>query len=161
MKQYVFWQKENRTVLLDKIGVIAALCDQAEREREWEHCVLALAKRTGEAVYELFDSCIVEEIGGSTGRNISNIPQKVSLALISLCVKQRAVPVILHTHPSGAYLGEPVTFSDKDRIFIEKFSAVAIEMGMQDPCLFLVTDGQSILLCAVSDRTQQYAREEK
>ncbi len=64
MEQYIFRQKETRTVLLDKLGVVAALCEQAEREGEQEHCVLAMARKTGEAVYELFDSCAVEEMGG-------------------------------------------------------------------------------------------------
>ena len=127
--KYVFRQKENRTVLLDKHGVIADLCSQIERMGEQEHCVLALARRTGKAVYEIFDSCTVEEMGGNTGRNLSTVPRKVSLALIQLCAKQGVVPMILHTHPPGICPGEPVSFSDKDRVFIESFSTVAAEKG--------------------------------
>lgn len=160
MKQYVFWQKENRTVLLDKIGVIDDLRDQAKSECEREHCVLALAKRTGEAVYELFDSCTVEEMGGSTEQNLSTIPRKVSLALIHLCVKQGLVPAILHTHEPNLCPKKPVAFSRKDRIFMKRFSKVAMEQGLKDSCLFLVTNGRSILLCDTSNMSWQYVRKE-
>lgn len=161
MEQYVFRQKKNRTVLLDKLSVIADLCGQAEKEGEQEHCVLALARRTGEAVYELFDSCTVEEMGGSTGLNLSTIPRKVSLALIRLCIKRELVPVILHTHAPNLSPEEPVIFSGKDQIFMDQFSHVAIKQGLTSPCLFLVTNGQSILLCDTSNMTWQYARKEE
>lgn len=160
MTQYLFPLEQRAMTLQDPKGIIGHIFSLARQEQDREHCMLALAKRIGEATYEIFDSCTAEEIGGSTGRNFSSIPQKVSLALIRLCVKQGFVPMILHTHPAAAYLGELVTFSDKDRIYIEKFSAVAMERGVHDLCLFLVTDGQSILLCAVSDRAQQYTRKE-
>lgn len=161
MEQYVFWNKKRKTVLLDVIGVIADLRDQAEREREREHCALALARRMGEATYEIFDSCTVEEMGGSTGQNLSTIPRKVSLALISLCVKQGLVPVILHTHEPNLCPEEPVFFSRKDQFFMDQFSQVAINRGLKSPCLFLVTNGQSFLLCDTSNMTRQYAGKEE
>lgn len=160
MTQYLFSFEQRVMTVQDPENIIGHIFLLAQQEQNREHCTLALAKRIEEATYEIFDSCTVEEIGGSTGRNFSSIPQKVSLALIRLCVKRGFVPMILHTHPSGTYLGEPVTFSDKDCIFIEKFSAVAAERGVQDPCLFMVTDGQSIQLCTANERAQQYAWEE-
>ena len=161
MEQYIFRQKETRTVLLDKLGVVAALCEQAEREGEQEHCVLAMDRKTGEAVYELFDSCAVEEMGASTGQNRSTVPRKVSLALIQLCVKRELIPVILHTHAPNLCPEEPVIFSQKDQIFMDRFSQVAIDRGLKSPCLFLVTNGQSILLCDTSNMIRQYAGKEE
>lgn len=154
MVQYDFSQEKTQVVLLDKIDVIASLRKQAEKEGKREHCVLALGKRIGDGTYEISDSCAVEEMGGSTGRNLSTIPRKVSLALIQLCVKQELVPIILHTHAPGICPNMPVVFSRKDQTFMEQFSGVAIAQGLKAPCLFLVTNGRSILLCDTSNANQ-------
>ena len=158
--KYFFPYEKGPIILKDPQGIIDQICMLARKEQNREHCVLALARREAEGIYELFDSCTVEEMGGITGQNLSVIPRKVSLALIRFCVKQKVIPVILHTHAPDICPNASVIFSRTDQIFMEQFSNVAIQEGLQNPYLFLVTDGQSILLCDASNMTRQYARKE-
>lgn len=161
MKQYYFPFDQGKITLIDSEGIVDHICILARQEPTQEHCVLALAQRKSDCVYELIDSCSIGEMGGSTTENYAMIPKKVSLALIRLCARQELVPVIIHTHTPSICPAEPVIFSKKDQLFMEQFSKVAIAQSLRDPCIFLVTNGQSLLICETGSMSKQYFQKEK
>lgn len=131
--------------IIDQSNTIKYICKIARQNNEAENCAVAFARKEGSS-YVVLDHCMVENLGGKTTCNLSIIPRKVSLALIKVCIKEKLVPLIIHTH---LFLDndEYVCFSETDKDFITHFANAAFSMGHCSTCLFLVTDGRSARVC--------------
>jgi len=105
--------------IIDQSNTIKYICKIARQNNEAENCAVAFARKEGSS-YVVLDHCMVEDLGGKTTCNLSIIPRKVSLALIKVCIKEKLVPLIIHTH---LFLDndEYVCFSETDKDFITHF----------------------------------------
>ena len=133
------------TLIKDECGVIERLQGLALRNHEREHCAIAIADETGE-VCRIHSYCMVQDVGGETNCNFSVLPRRVSYALLSLCSKRKAVPVILHTHIMGYEYSKPLGFSPQDEEFADRFVTTARRMGNIPGCAFIVMNGEDLLI---------------
>ncbi len=127
----------------DECGVIRHLQKLASTDFGCEHCAVAIADEA-DAGCRIYSYCMVQEVGGETNSNFSILPRKVSYALLHLCRKKKAVPVILHTHIMGYEYADPLGFSPQDEEFAERFIMTAKRMGNIPGCAFIVMNGAEL-----------------
>ena len=123
-----------------------------------EHCAVAIGRKLpGQlSCYEIEDYCSICELGGRTTQNSVIIPWKISYALIKVCIKNKNIPIIMHTHTSQSEEISFVSFSDIDQKFINSFYSSAKDCGFFSTCLFLVTDGNSVMACEKNQFNENY-----
>ncbi len=129
---------------IDECGVIGHLQKLALKDCGREHCAIAIAEEAANGC-RLYSYCMVQEIGGETNSQVSIIPRRVSYALLSLCNKEKKIPVVLHTHIFGYEYSKPLGFSPQDAEFANKFIKVAKRMGNIPGCAFIVLNGEDLL----------------
>lgn len=135
----------NNVSFKDECGVIAHLQELAVRDCSREHCAIAVANKSGRE-YRLYSYCMVQDVGGNTNDQFSVIPRKVSYALLNMCNREKAIPVILHTHILGYEYSRPLGFSPQDTEFADKFIQLARQMGNISDCGFVVMNGEDIVI---------------
>lgn len=143
----------------DENNILRQIAEQAIREPGREHCVLATAEQIDMDTYSLFDSCNAEDIGGTGEAFCFNIPAKVSMALLNICQRERIIPVVIHTHPYHGIDSCSVRFSEGDISYNDHFTEYAAEKGIPC-CLFIVTDGVTIMYCSRTLHNMLYTFEE-
>lgn len=129
----------------DECGVILHLQKLASTDFDREHCAVAIADEM-DAECRIYSYCMVQDVGGETNCNYSILPRKVSYALLRLCSKKKAVPMILHTHIMGYEYSKPLGFSPQDKEFAERFIMTARRMGNIPGCAFIVMNGADLLI---------------
>lgn len=129
----------------DECGVIGHLQELALKDCRCEHCAIAIADETDHEC-RLYSYCMVQDLGGETSSSFTVIPRRVSYALLNLCNKEKKIPVILHTHIVGYEYSKPLGFSPQDIEFVNKFLNVAKRMESIFGCLFIVMNGEDLLI---------------
>lgn len=144
--------------ITDTCDLLKTYCHLARTDNNTEHCAIAVGKKSSDNYlrYTILDYCPIMEFGGYATRDAVNIPRKLSLALIRLCVNRGYVPIILHTHIKSRDETRNVSFSMTDQHFIDRFVYTAIKSGYTSSCLFFVTDGSSIMACEKSETNERY-----
>lgn len=130
----------------DLCGVNEKMICIAQSMDGMEHCAIAIGNISLDAdmSIEILDYCLIEEIGGSIGKETVTIPKSVTCSIMSICNKNNFIPIIIHTHP---YSGGNVSLSIEDKKFIDSFSKLASKIGGIPFCLFAVTDSKTIQYC--------------
>lgn len=144
--------------IIDTVNLIKKYSDLARESNDAEYCAIAIGKKLSafESCYKILDYCSVNDLGGHTTLNGVSIPRKISYSLIKSCVQTGNIPIVLHTHVPASIGDDYVSFSNVDREYISRFSLVAMKSGYTSECLFIVTDGNTVMVCEKSPVTERY-----
>lgn len=147
--------------IIDRCNLLKHILEIVQIESEIEHCAIAIAKRKQApnfcgSEYEILDYSMIENFGGHTSDKSSFIPIKLSLALMRICLDNNYIPLVIHTHILSEGPDKFVSFSEQDRVYNESFCKTITGQGYTSNCLFLVTDGNTMMISEKSIHEERY-----
>ena len=133
-------------IFYDKANIIPTFLQVSGTDMQVEHCALGtirIRNISGQEVYEIFDYCSIDEIGGKSGKDFVYIPVKTSIAFLRICRCYNFIPFIIHSHLINCENGEPVSYSEQDEKYMKKFSIQA-QLYNIPLCIFAVINQHSV-----------------
>ncbi len=133
-------------IFRDNVHIIPTFLRFSRSDMQVEHCALGTIKTrniSGQEVYEIFDYCSIDEIGGKFGKDFVYIPAKASIAFLRICRCYNFIPFIIHSHLINCENGEPVSYSEQDEKYMKKF-CIQAQLYNIPLCIFAVTNQHSV-----------------